>query len=745
MSYTAGNLDVVLTGLDKNASNTIDNVSNSLKTLSTSLQVITKNSLKGFNSFVKAIKNFSQIDVVNFGNKAKDISSTVLKLANSFNSLSSNTVGNLKVIANTFRSFSSISKIENLDKVFDNMDFNKVANGFNKLTTAITPFIDKIITAESSLQSLNSILTKISGKKLSSLTNFTNNTNVSNIGLLGKLGKRLFTLAMAKRLGQALANIVQAGTDFTETLNLWQVAMRGNLDLADEFIKKMNKAYGISQNTLMNAQATFKNMIGSLGQISDSVSYQLSESILQMALDFSSLYNVTFESAITKFEAMLAGQVRPIRSKSGLDITETTLYQMYQQIGGTKTMRQLNITEKRLLSILSVYEQMSRAGAVGDLAKTLDNFANQSRMLSENFKELKTYVGLFFQDLLQSWGVLKYINAGLIFLTEIVKGLVNYKTPNFIEGMFESTEAENEALDELQGKLLDFDKFRALDTSATTGGIAIDQTILNSLKEYQSILDNVNNGARELATKWLKDINLLTEDANGNLVINEQKLSNIKRVLEAIVLELGAIVGYLGVLSIVALVKKITTLTGAVSGLRIALAGVALALGYILVDLLLSNLGDKAKEIVAPIAMLTGAIMGLVGAILALNAVTSIGKTIASMTALAGVGVFIAGLKTQIQSNSIPSYAVGASDIDSGTVFRAGEGGKTEMVYSGSNGKTNVANVKQMKMAFYQALEEYGANHKNDDNQPIVITLDGEVVYKNTTAHAKRRGEHWSK
>ena len=33
----------------------------------------------------------------------------------------------------------------------------------------------------------------------------------------------------------------------TQTLNLWETAMSGNLDLATKFVDKMNEAYGISK------------------------------------------------------------------------------------------------------------------------------------------------------------------------------------------------------------------------------------------------------------------------------------------------------------------------------------------------------------------------------------------------------------------------------------------------------------------------------------------------------------------
>lgn len=859
MSYKAGSLDIEFAAIDSNAAKSIGKIAISLSSLSATLSTVSTDKIKGFRQFSKILKNIPSsvstdidriatslsplstiLDTIStdkltgfrqFSTILKNISSGVsidtakINSASSalsvfFNSLSGITSGisgesiaKLSSISTALNSFTKITK-------FEKFDFSKVGDGFKSLTTAIEPFLLKVQNAEKSLTALYGVLQKVSSRKISSLTN----ANYAKIGRAGGFNiGRIFNIAMLFRFGRYMANIVQYGTDFTETLNLWQVAMRENLDQADEFINKMNKAYSISQRTLMNAQATFKNMVGSLGNISDAVAYQLSESILQMAVDFSSLYNVTFENAIQKFQAVLAGQVRPIRSVSGYDITETTLYQVYQQMGGTKTQRQLNRTEKQLLSIYAVFQQMQRSGAVGDLSKTLGNFANQSRMMTENFKELKTYVGLFLQDLLQSWGVLKYINAALIFATEVVKALINYEEPNFIQGMFETTIAENEALDELQGKLLDFDKFRALDTSSTTSDLEIDKTILNSVSQYESILQNVKNEARELATKWLKDIGLFVEDINGNLEISENKVTSIKDTLVAIGIAIGTISAINLGAALGRIITQVTHLTGGLSllntviiggiifsfvkliqaikdgdtnamllsvtisswlvfafiklnnemlktvkikliafwvslkkafeslkpslalatknfsALNLALMTTSAILTYLAIDTILANMSEDFRKVVAPITAVTGAILALTGALTYFKAIASGGTALPSLlVAAAGAGMLVAGIK-----NSIPKYAVGASNIDGGTLFIAGEAGKTETVFSGTNGKTNVANVQQMKAAFLQALIEYGETKQ--DNQPIVVTLDGEVVYRNTTAQAKKRGQVWSK
>ena len=99
------------------------------------------------------------------------------------------------------------------------------------------------------------------------------------------IAKLYFVRNITKQLGQDLAKVVQYGIDYEETLNLWQVAMKGNIAQARIFVSEMNKAYGISSATVMNYQATFKNMLSALGGISQDTAYGLSEALSQMALD----------------------------------------------------------------------------------------------------------------------------------------------------------------------------------------------------------------------------------------------------------------------------------------------------------------------------------------------------------------------------------------------------------------------------------------------------------------------------
>jgi hypothetical protein len=529
-----------------------------------------------------------------------------------------------------------------------------MANGFSvgDLNLSISA------SATDTLKYLDAVVERLDfiNKGLGGIKGVTKNTpkkSSSSSGFLGfaKLGLSLHTM---RRIGRVMGNIVQAGSDYTETLNLWQVAMRGNLDMADKFVNKIQKAYGISSTTVMNAQATFKNMIGSLGQISDETAYKLSETLVQMSADFSSLYNVQLESAVQKMQSMLAGQVRPIRS-AGLDMTETTLYQFYQELGGQKSMRQLNRTEKQLLSILAVFRQMESAGALGDMTKTLNSFANQSRMMVEYWKELKTWAGLLVKDLIESSGLLVKINALLIVSTEIIKAIAKSRgadDENFIDTMFESTENTIDALDELQGKLLGFDQFRSLEGDGGVGDIEIDEKLLKAITGYSSQIDQAQNEAQKLAGYWLNILGF-TKDANDEFAISEGRLDRISNVFEAITYTVGILIGYKLAGWLLKVREGATLSSIAFSVLNTVILG-----GTIYAILLAIDAFERGEYLAGILATAVGVV--LAGAFILLHK-----KAI--KTAIVSIGKFITSMLL-VTTLSTGSFALGIASLTAGFI-----------------------------------------------------------------------------
>lgn len=420
---------------------------------------------------------------------------------------------------------------------------------------------DIIKTITTTIDEMGNKITQVSGKSGNKLFNSFKWTDLLN--------KVYFLRNYTAQMFQTVKGMLQNAIDYAETLNLWKVATQGYLEMAEEFVNKMNKAYGISTQTLMQYQAVFKNMVGSLGGLSDDVGYALSEYLTQMALDYASLYNVSIKRAMETFQSMLSGEVVPIRSVAGYDVTEITIYETYKRLGGEKTIRQLNQVEKRLLRIYATFEQMSASGAIGDLAKTIESSANQLRVFTEGLKEFTTWLGIVVERWLNP--LLPYLNAVVITLTNITKALAiasGYEPDEYLP--VEDIEQVNEGLDEMQGKLLGFDKFSALNTKEDSENVlGIDEKLLAGLSRYQSVLDNVSSQAQALADNWAKFWFVDGDYAKG--FTDQAQL--LLDVLSALGTTVAILLGYGLAKKVVLLTGKITGLTNAVSLLNFALIG----------------------------------------------------------------------------------------------------------------------------------------------------------------------------
>lgn len=797
MSYKAGDLEIELFGIDNNAISSISKTSRALTSLS------------------KAIASIQDTKITGLGTK---LTSVFRQLSSAINSIDETRITALSNIGNAFNSISKIGKLEKVD-------FSKVSKGFEQLSIAITPFLDKIKSAEVSLNALYGTLSKASGKRIQNLlgNGSTSTNSKSRFGAFGFLNFAKWTTIFyaSKRLGRAVADIAQSGADYTETLNLWETAMGKNITVATEFVNKMNEAYGISEKTLMNAQAIFKNMLGSLGQISDTTAYLLSEGVTQMAIDYASLYNVTFSKAFEKFQAALAGQVRPIRSVSGYDITENTLFQLYQSLGGTKSVRNLSRTEKQLLSILAVFNQMTASGAVGDLDKTMESFANQSRVMAEAWQEVKTWAGVLLTYIIQESGLLVKVNAVLITTARYFEavarslGAIQSFGGDPFGAMGNDIANTNNELDKLTGKLLDFDKFRAL-SSSDDNVLGLDERLLNALAGYESILGNANNKARELSDQWLKMLGF-TIDENGELQLTQKQLANIRKEVATVVEFLSSPDGLSFLTSASSMLKSLfNTLSSllpiisnivedtspliaitlqvvkgitdvlhwlgllddailVIIGLKIAYR--ILQIGSTITKIYKENLLPfitKLKTQVTPALWETNkvvtktqyAFLGLSASFAMLSLSNflstemSAGKRIVTMFGAIAGAIIAASIAMNIfkqnwagalsaalvvaggvltVSSAIPEFANGASNIDSGTLFIAGEMGKTEAVYTGSNGKTNVANIQQMQTAYRSALNDWWATARQDIPQFREVSRTG--IYEIAKEGMVNRGE----
>lgn len=548
------------------------------------------------NSLTKSINSLNNTNL-------KNLSSQMQNLKNTFNQLSNLNVSGLTGQADQLKQFldslknvdlSIIRQMQQIPKIMESIsaiDSSKSGEAFSTLATQIQPFIAKLKEASAEIQGLANITNSVKDfntniksaesnvKSLGTQANKTSN----NIKKMFTVGNLIYYFNMSKRIFDMINSSIKSAIDFRETENLFAVAMGNMKQEAMKFQNSLSEVFGLALPDTMQYTATFKNMLSSIEGLADEESTRLSNIMTKMQIDFSSLYNVSIESAGEKLQSALSRQVRPIRSVSGMDITQNVLGASLQQIGiYDRTISQLSEMEKRLVIIYTLQQQMANAGALGDFAKTIEQPAQQLRILQQQIQEVGRWLGAVFESTIGK--ILPYIVAFTMVIKELIKAfamLVGYQMPDSSRGenildMMDDTATDfgttlgdgiDKAAEKVKNLLAPFDKVNVLtkpeDSSSSGSGSSssiggIDSRILDAIQDYDIGLESVSMKAtqiRDSIMEWLgftKQVNAETGEVTWKL---KEGWSNLK----TIGVVLASIIG-LGILSRIA--KLIGYLTG---------------------------------------------------------------------------------------------------------------------------------------------------------------------------------------
>lgn len=456
-----------------------------------------------------------------------------------------------------------------------NTNLDSISTNFKKITSAIKPLTNELKAAKSACDSFNTTLkaigynqkTKTSIKKVATSLKDTKN-EVKDLknetqGLQNIFGKtatdKIFNIGKiyagfnyVKKYALQIAKSIQYAVDFEETLNKYQVSMGEQYQQSLKFVDNLTRAFNLSTESIMNYQSTFKNMLDSLGGLETSTTYKLSETITRMAIDYGSLFNVPIEKSMEQFQQVLSGQIRTIRTVAGFDVSETTLFQLYKELGGTKTMRQLDQNEKRLLRIIALQKQMARTGATGDFEKTLSNSANILKQIQETTKEVLTLFGRLFLGVI-SKGAENLLGAVIAlrdFLNYLNK-IRGYEYADYTKGglfgsLEESAIEAEDAVNSLKRTLLGFDKLNILSSGSTTTSTSSDSDynfLASQIKNYEPLMTNLEIGSQKVANNILEWFGY-TRNANGEI---EKTVNGVNRLQKIISLIKVTLVGLLSV------------------------------------------------------------------------------------------------------------------------------------------------------------------------------------------------------
>ncbi len=200
-----------------------------------------------------------------------------------------------------------------------------------------------------------------------------------------KLGLTLSVGAVALGFKKA----IDAASDVEETMNVVTTAFEDQADAVLQWAKDSGEAAGRSQFAMREYAATLGAVVGPTLGNADATA-ELSTNMAQLAVDLGSFFNATDEDALDAIRAGLIGSQEPLL-RFGVNMSVAALDAFALEQGLGKTTKQMTAAEKTMLRYRFILARTTKAQ--GDAEKTSDGFANQTKRLWGNIRDIAVALG----------------------------------------------------------------------------------------------------------------------------------------------------------------------------------------------------------------------------------------------------------------------------------------------------------------------------------------------------------------
>ena len=241
--------------------------------------------------------------------------------------------------------------------------------------------------------------------------------------MVGDIKPKLKNLAMAvtavfsvKKLVDFDRKSIETASDLAEVQNVVDTAFGESKQKMEDFADTAVKTYGISKLTAKQTGSNFMAMAAGMGLANDSAS-DMAVALTGLSADMASFYNVGQDVASTALKSIFTGETETLK-QFGIVMTDANLQAYALSKGITKSTADMSQAEKVQLRYNYVMSQT--ALAQGDFAKTSDSWANQTRILSEQWKEFGATIGTVLMNVLLP--AVKAINSVLSQLISLAQG-----------------------------------------------------------------------------------------------------------------------------------------------------------------------------------------------------------------------------------------------------------------------------------------------------------------------------------
>lgn len=320
---------------------------------------------------------------------------------------------------------------------------------------------------------------------------------------------------------------IQAASDLEEVQNVVDTVFGESSAIIDNFAKNAVKSLGLSELSVKKYASTMGAMLKSM-KLSDKQVLVMSQNMTALAGDMASFYNLSGDEAFNKIRAGISGETEPLK-QLGINMSVANMEAYALSQGIDKSYNSMTQAEQAILRYNYLLDVTG--DAQGDFARTSGNWANQVRVLSEQWNTFKSVLGSSFIQVLTP--VIQALN--MIMGKLILAGQYFQRFIYMITGVKPETKAASKAVESLGGSLDDATKKAKKTEKALKGLQSFDKlNVLDSGSGSDSDSDSGGAGGMAINDAYdFSDITTATDALDGAFEEIDKKLQQMKSLFEA--------------------------------------------------------------------------------------------------------------------------------------------------------------------------------------------------------------------
>ena len=254
------------------------------------------------------------------------------------------------------------------------------------------------------------------------------NATKSTLSLAAAFGKFYASFWVILRVFDAIKSAMDISSSLTEVQNVVDVTFGDMTDKVEELAQTSIEQFGMSELSLKQYASRFQAMGTAMGANNNAIAKaneflnkqtngyvglsdqmaDVSLNLTKLTADMSSFYNVSQSEMATALQSVFTGETEPLR-RFGLDLSFATVEAWALANGLNADMQSMTQSEKTMLRYQ--YVLANTAAAQNDFQRTSNSWANQTRILAQNFEQLASIIGGVFINALKP--LVQALNAAM--------------------------------------------------------------------------------------------------------------------------------------------------------------------------------------------------------------------------------------------------------------------------------------------------------------------------------------------